>query len=443
MEKINCSIFTKLNVKVHRIYGRIQSSIMTFGINKGYFVSIGIGLLSVVNLIFQEYLYGWKSSNFDIYTLWPFVLTLLTTLFTTVSSIINYKSSSHMYSIIQDNYYKNKVIKAINLNEKQIVNGYSIMSFCNGINEEKYIMSDNINLKLMDGKSIRINKIGFKFELADEIKKYVPSILKRNFMSNKLIFNGKLVRMASDLYLDSDSINVQNVRYFDGQCTNEIVYKQIKSNYSLNFFFLGENLLVDKDNILFDLEFSSCANYIGASTLAITKDNYIVIGKQGDFSRANAGRYAPSGSGSVNYNDLKSSMDFNSLIIKAMEREFCEENYYSCESKNKIRTIIIGYVRLLERGGKPDFFGISFIDEYSYNLENGIKTLELGIADKNLMIPIYDNLGIGKTLLNFCNRYIPAKKVSIQLMIITEILLKHEQKILSLLRDSQEAKFQS
>ena len=100
-------------------------------------------------------------------------------------------------------------------------------------------------------------------------------------------------------------------------------------------------------------EITSQYNYIGASTIVITKDNCLIIGKQGDYSRANAGRYAPSGSGSVNYSDLKLSNDFNSIIINAMEREFCEENNYS--SNNKIKTIIIGYARLLERGGKPDF----------------------------------------------------------------------------------------
>ena len=59
----------------------------------------------------------------------------------------------------------------------------------------------------------------------------------------------------------------------------------------------------------------------------ITKDKYIVIGQQGEYSKANPGRYAPSGSGSVNFSDLKLSKDFNSLIINAMEREFCEEIY--------------------------------------------------------------------------------------------------------------------
>ncbi len=438
MNTTKSSICTKVNIKLHRTYGQIQSSIMTFGINKGYFISAGIALLSVAKVIYEGYLGGWQNISYDINTLWPFILTFISAIYATVSSIVNYRCCSYKFSIIQDNYYKDKVIDKMQLSEKQVVNGYSVKSFFNGANEEKYVMSDAVNVKLIDGPGIKVNKLSYKFQLADEIKQYVPSILKRNFMSDKLIFNGELVRMASDLYLDSDSINIQNVLYFDGQCTNEIVYKQIKSNYSLSPPFLGDCMLFDNDSILYDLNFSSCANYIGASTLAITKDNYIVIGQQGVFSRSNAGRYAPSGSGSVNYSDLKYSNNFNSLIINAMEREFCEENYYSLDKRDKIRTIAVGYVRLLERGGKPDFFGISFIDEYSYNLKSGIKQLELGLVENNLMLPVKDGLGIGQTLMSFCNENINERKISIQLMIIAEILLKYEDRIVEMLSGLKE-----
>ena len=169
-----------------------------------------------------------------------------------------------------------------------------------------------------------------------------------------------------------------------------------------------------------------------SSTIVVTKDGYIIVGKQGDYSRANAGRYVPSGSGSVNYADLnKSTNDFKSLIINAMEREFCEENNYKIDRRNKIKTIIIGYVRLLERGGKPDFFGISFIDEYSHKFNNSIKKTELGIEDESLLIKIPDNSGIGETLLEFCNSNLSEKRISIQLMILAKLLLKHEKTIMS------------
>lgn len=432
MENTSNNVAMKLNVKIHRIYGQIQSSIMTFGINKGYFVSVGMGLLSIAKIIFQGYLDGWATLDYDIRTLWPLVITLLSTVFTLIVSVTSYKNSSYTYNIIQDDFYKNQILDNIRLSEKQMASGYQIMSFDNGVSEEKYIMSDEINFKLIHNPSMKAINLNYKFQLADEIKTYVPSILKRSFMSNRLIFNGKLIRMANDIYKNSSSVNIQSVRYFEGQCTNEIIYKKIKSNHSLGPIFLGKCLLVDDKNILYDLEHSSCANYIGASTITITKDRYIIIGKQGDFSRANAGRYAPSGSGSVNYSDLRSNKDLNSLIISAMEREFCEENNYIIKEKNKIKTILIGYVRLLERGGKPDFFGISFIDDYSNSFNNNIKKTELGIEDENLLLKIPNNSNIGETLLNFCNSNIEEKKISIQLMILAELISKYEQTIISM-----------
>lgn len=49
------SIYTKLNILLHRIYGQIQSSIMKFGINNGL-VSTGIALLSVAKVTYDVYM---------------------------------------------------------------------------------------------------------------------------------------------------------------------------------------------------------------------------------------------------------------------------------------------------------------------------------------------------------------------------------------------------
>ena len=110
-----------------------------------------------------------------------------------------------------------------------------------------------------------------------------------------------------------------------------------------------------------------------------------------------------------------------------MEREFREENNYV--KAKKMKTTIVGYVRLLERGGKPDFFGISYIDENSSGLKNKIKKMELGITEESLLIRKPDNLGIGDTLLQFCNTHIPERKISIQLMILAELIKQYEQTI--------------
>lgn len=75
---------------------------MSFGINKGFFISAGIGLLSVAKIIVQGYLDGWGSLNYDISTLWPIILTILSALAAILNAIFNYRNHSNTYSIIQD-----------------------------------------------------------------------------------------------------------------------------------------------------------------------------------------------------------------------------------------------------------------------------------------------------------------------------------------------------
>ncbi|CBH20515.1 protein of unknown function [Acetoanaerobium sticklandii] len=432
MDKIFDKFLTKLNIRLHRLYGKIQSSIMAFGINKGYFVNFCIGLFALINLFYNENIFGIEFLKEDFYKKVPILFTILSTGLTMIYSIIKYLKTSNEYTIILDSYNKKEIIEKIKLSDKYLNNGYRIRTFHNGKTQEKFVMSDYINIMLLERSTININIIDYKFEIADEIKSFVPSIMRRTFLSDKVIFNGKLVRMASDLFLESTAINMQKTRYFEGQCTNEIVYKQIKSNHSIEEPFRGECLMLNKDNVLFDLEHSSCSNYIGASTLVVVNRKHILIGKQGEYSKANSGRYAPSGSGSVNYKDINKSTDFYSLIINAMEREFCEENNYKLN--NNIKTIVLGYVRLLERGGKPDFFGISFLDLDSEVINNDkIKKEELGIAGNRLIIDIDINEGIGRTVLEFCRKNILDNKVSIQLMILAELIIKYESRILEIL----------
>lgn len=421
-------IITSLNVKLHRLIGKWQSSIMTFGLNKGYFVTVILALVSIAKLLIdiQE-----KGNRIDvtgnITILGPIIATAISAGITAVTSIVKYKNLSGRYRIISDPFYKKTVIERIKLSDRQIGSGYQIKTFFNGEAHEQYCISQMVNKKIITNQSMDLIQLKERFEIVDELKNFVPSILKRSFASDRLIFNGRLVRMASDLYLDTQTINVQEARYFDAQCTNEIAYKIIKPTYSLDKMFYGEAVLYNTTSILYDLEKSSCANIIGASTLVVTQDHKIIIGKQGDFSRANAGRYAPSGSGSAGISDWVYQTNFFEMIKKAMEREFCEEcNYPFAKLKETMKTRIIGYTRLIERGGKPDFFGISYINENAVDIQRNVKKLEHGLSDQVEIIPIREDGKVGESLFEFCQMHIPSKRVSIQLVIIAEILKDFE-----------------
>lgn len=409
----------KINLLLHRIVGRWQSSLMTFGINKGYFITIGFTIFSLLKIYIDG---GFDSVELKLQSIGPISATILAGGYTVFNNIILYINLAFDYQIVYEKNYKNKVIKSLELSNRMSDSGYKIDKFNNGKSTEYYIMSSRINKILMEN-SLDYKILSRKFQIVDEIKNFIPTIMNNNFESNRIIFNGKLLRMSTELYLDTEMVNVQKVKYFDYLCTNEISFKIIKSCFSINDMFLGQKLIMDKHGIIYDNEISPCANIIGASTLVITKDNHLIIGKQGEFSKSNPGRYAPSGSGSVDYSDSNSSQNFNETIIKAMNREFCEEcNYSLIKSHYTMKTTLVGYTKLIGRGLKPDFFGISYLNENIADVKNGIKRLEQGLTEGFISLKIDNYNDVSDVLNQFCIKHTTDKTLSIQLYLINEIL---------------------
>jgi hypothetical protein len=120
---------------------------------------------------------------------------------------------------------------------------------------------------------------------------------------------------------------------------------------------------MSNNQILLDLSESKCSNHIGVSTLAFTRDGKMVVTVQSASSAQSAGLLAPSGSGSADLEDLQQAgNDFHTFLTRAMERELLEECGLANAGAGLVRTRLIGYARLLDRGGKPEFFGVSLLD---------------------------------------------------------------------------------
>lgn len=473
------TLWTKTNILYFRIIGKLQSAFMAFGLKKSYIATVLIALATIVYTLLtlildpadtQAYSAGTTNasvSSIDILSNLPLIATILSTLATLVSTIYEYRSFSRAYLILSNDSIKEKTLNRLMLSSEQVSSGYQIQTFFNGRAKESYIMSREVNSYLQDtssNSSIKTQQLEYKFRLADEVAKLVPSIMNLNFKKPGITFNGKLLRQINDLYPGISSVAVQKTAYFDGQCTHEIVYKHFKPFHDIKLAFDGSQLLMDKDNVLYDLDYSSCANFIGVSTLVFTKDNRIIIGKQAGYSKANSGRYAPSGSGSVNYKDaisfsrkaastealrdtdgkgnIKNGNEFRDILAYAMRREFCEEcNYSLKKAKQRMRTHIIGYARLLERGGKPDYFGISYIDESIFDLSNDIRKREYGLSSNYDFCYFSDVNQIPVVLRRFCDEHIKEKKISIQLDIICSLLeqLVEESKLTMFINDLKTA----
>lgn len=437
------AVFVKLrnrrlwwNVKYHRMIGWWQSVFMTLRVSKSVIFTIVTALSTIFYYCLMILFNDGEESQFNKIA---FAGVIFTTVYTLVESIISYYKWKRGMRILTDSVYKKEIQSIWKLSAEEKKDGFRIKKFYNGKSDEYYIESEKFNEELQNGRQFQYKDMRCRYRLPESVKKLVPKLMENVFNKPGIAFNGRLLRQASHLGISDKTVLVQKVGYFDGQCSHEIVFKQFYSPEQIDVFFEGKSLLMSEKGLIYNLGHSPCANFLGASTLVITKDKYILLQKQGFFSMANRGRYAPSGSGSVDYKDIKraskhyrrneKNLKFNDILSFAMEREFCEEcNYELKEMPYVMKTMLVGYVRLLERGGKPDYFGFSYLDR---NIAKGqerdhysgdIRKKEYGWTDRIEAIPFDTWDELPEALEREVKRYTEECKISIQLYLLMKYL---------------------
>jgi len=187
----------------------------------------------------------------------------------------------------------------------------------------------------------------------------VAQVLLKEFTSRSgtVIFNAKKVRISSEPLLDGNgtlaAVHVQPTRYFDTLMTNDSLSSALRSESSHSDVFNGHDFCFPNRTIP-ECSESSCANQVGASTLAVTADGYLVITEQGRQSNIAPGQLNSSGSGSADWRDTQGCTDLQSFVKNFAGRELAEECGLKPEDIEWLK--IIGYGRLLYRGGLPQFF---------------------------------------------------------------------------------------
>jgi hypothetical protein len=97
---------------------------------------------------------------------------------------------------------------------------------------------------------------------------------------------------------------------------------------------------------------------VGVSAIAFTSDGFLVTVVQSELNQASARLLAPSGSGSLEMDDVTSGEgDLAQTVKFGMEREMCEE--VGLERTEIVSTKVVGFARWMERGAKPEFFGLT------------------------------------------------------------------------------------
>jgi hypothetical protein len=196
-----------------------------------------------------------------------------------------------------------------------------------------------------------------------------------------LVFDADKLRLATDLVLINGqlpkSVEVQKTRYFSGLATNDVSFLEINSRPVSDLFsplklvYDGFSLFLNQVGALrtlAPLAGSRCSNHLGVSTMAITRDGVVLITGQSSRNIQSRRLLAPSGSGSVDWRDLGRRDDLLAVIRHAAERELTEECGFKA-GRYPMKTAVVGFARLIHRGGKPEFFCLTVIDENAGDLE--------------------------------------------------------------------------
>lgn len=224
----------------------------------------------------------------------------------------------------------------------------------------KFIRTTPLRLSLSRRRSVKVQAHIRDHEEA--AKEFLNHFVLDALRHGRMFFNEPKLCLSEDIIPGTPSVACHTAGYYDSFLTNEISGRYLKTGEN------GKTVITSRyvfpaikdrkgDMRLLDLEHSQMNNHIGCSTIGITADGYMLLWRQGEKTQFNRGRLVPTGSGSCNPSDL-AGHNFSATIIRAMERELREESTPE-RKEGEYKTKILGFFRWIQRGGKPEFIGIT------------------------------------------------------------------------------------
>ncbi|MCR5174308.1 MAG: hypothetical protein K6C09_06725 [Oscillospiraceae bacterium] len=197
----------------------------------------------------------------------------------------------------------------------------------------------------------------------------------------KQFSNEKKWGLLSDLPVKEEGpVQVQKTRYYDSILTNISPGKQLirTRNNEVLVSLKGDRwdpyTIDGKIKTLASLKNGNYqANEPGVTTLMILKDGSVCFWIQSNQAQSSPGLVVASGSGSADWKDCKPFLKkgkpdgLRKSVIFGMERELYEESFGERSITRKefaknTKTLVTGYFRWLEKGGKSEFVGFSCVN---------------------------------------------------------------------------------
>jgi 8-oxo-dGTP pyrophosphatase MutT (NUDIX family) len=179
----------------------------------------------------------------------------------------------------------------------------------------------------------------------------------RRLLRLRLDVDEEKIRLSEDLLPGSGSVRLQRTKYSAFLVTNRLGSVELREQGNTRPR-LDEQDLLTAGRIP-RLSRSSASNHLGVDVLAVTDDGRILITRQSPKNMLSPGLLAPSGSGSVDWADFTAGDDLGTVLRRAMRREMCEELGLATSAVPDLDSVrLLGYARLTNLGGKPQFFGV-------------------------------------------------------------------------------------
>jgi hypothetical protein len=191
-------------------------------------------------------------------------------------------------------------------------------------------------------------------------------------------FNGPCVRLATDLSADTSVVALQTVGYFDLIASNYVAGRRWFAGDGTRVVLDVNARVVDPERHLVPLAESDLANTVGVSTICLTEDGWMVIVVQGAGALSSARLAAPSSSGGLEPGDLVHGRTFARALAAGMERELLEEHGLLRARPPRMSTRVLGHGRWIEKGGKPEFFGVTKLHAALGDLDIRVDLAERG-----------------------------------------------------------------
>jgi hypothetical protein len=250
------------------------------------------------------------------------------------------------------------------------------------LNRDIVVSSPQIPLDIIDQ-----SWLAYKDNFSPDLK--IFSIYDAIHPDNKsIVRNEPKIRIMDDLLNNScKSIRLQKTDYISYLMTDATGFDVIRSKKLKNGSRTEPDCILwrgAREFMYYDIRIGYCglrqyhesyvSNIMGGSTLAFSRDGYLMIAYQTDRNHQSKNLWAPSGSGSFDWGDIDASGadDLFSLVRYGSDRELREECGLDADETGRptLRSTVkpYGFSRMIHRTGKPEFFCIGKIDETARDL---------------------------------------------------------------------------